>query len=317
MSETAVRRGFTLVELLVVIAIIGTLMGLLLPAVQSAREAGRRNTCSKNLKQMGMATIAFDGTMSFLPGWRNRNLSGTMAASAAPTYSWPVQLLPHLERRDIFNAGATAVSGSLPIAGQPYIDVFVCPSTPPDTTTIPSLAYMANSGTDGAVKGNGVMLDTIFQKISLDFIGGGDGNATTLVYSERVGALVTISSSWTGIQTITTGTLTTASVTGATTAAFLLPATPALTAGKVINPGTATVAGTANPHLVFPSSNHPGGAMAAFCDGHVIFLKDTIAPQVYAQLMTSKTEVASPAYRPLSLGGSPAFNYVLNEGDFK
>ena len=63
LTPARLRRGFTLVELLVVIAIIGTLVGLLLPAVQAARESARRNSCSNNIKQLGIATQTFaDGT---------------------------------------------------------------------------------------------------------------------------------------------------------------------------------------------------------------------------------------------------------------
>ena len=61
------RIGFTLVELLVVIAIIGLLVALLLPAINAAREAGRRATCENNVKQIGLALNAHISSYGFLP----------------------------------------------------------------------------------------------------------------------------------------------------------------------------------------------------------------------------------------------------------
>lgn len=279
MRSTIKKSGFTLVELLVVIAIIGTLMGLLLPAVQSAREAGRRNTCSNNLSQLGKAVVAFDGRNNFVPGWRNANVR--TGDGTAPTYSWPVQLLPNLERRDIFNAAVQTTTGT--IANQVYIDFFVCPSTPANSTTSGVLAYAGNSGNahNGAsnLKGDGVMLDTTGAKIGLDFIGGGDGTANTLLFSERCGANAS-ECFWHNV------------ITAPYTSGATIPGIVSSNAssGRVINTGTSS---TATGNHQFPNSNHPGGAMGAFCDGHVMFLKDTIDATVYTQLMTSRSDVSS------------------------
>jgi prepilin-type N-terminal cleavage/methylation domain-containing protein len=89
-------RGFTLVELLVVIAIIGMLTALLLPAVQAARESGRRMQCSNNLKQLSLAVADFElarGTLPIGSKW--------MSGDWGP--SWLVAVLPYIEEGNIAN----------------------------------------------------------------------------------------------------------------------------------------------------------------------------------------------------------------------
>ncbi len=111
----AKRRGFTLVELLVVIAIIATLIGLLLPAVQSAREAARRTGCSFNIRGLTQAIMVYESTKRRLPAVTDRNentsLSGAWSAAAtASGYSWIFHILPYMEEGAMYNniSGNTA-----------------------------------------------------------------------------------------------------------------------------------------------------------------------------------------------------------------
>ena len=87
------KSGFTLVELLVVVSIIGLLVGLLLPAVQSVREAARRTQCANNLKQIGLAIQNYEAAHMQIPP--SRPADGFL--------TWPVFLLPWLEQENLFD----------------------------------------------------------------------------------------------------------------------------------------------------------------------------------------------------------------------
>jgi prepilin-type N-terminal cleavage/methylation domain-containing protein len=123
------RRGFTLVELLVVIAIIGTLVGLLLPAVQSAREAGRRSACSNNMRQVGLAVLNFESARQKLPAFTDRNeytgAPGTTSSnvSTTPGYSWITYCLPYMEETNLYNSianSSTTSTVSTKFAASPF-----------------------------------------------------------------------------------------------------------------------------------------------------------------------------------------------------
>jgi prepilin-type N-terminal cleavage/methylation domain-containing protein len=100
------RRAFTLVELLVVIAIIGVLVALLLPAVQAAREAARRTSCTNNLKQLGLALQNYHDSYGRFPSL-GQGTNGGSPPEANSTYghmSGLVVLLPYLEQQPLYDA---------------------------------------------------------------------------------------------------------------------------------------------------------------------------------------------------------------------
>jgi len=131
--------GFTLIELLVVISIIALLIGLLLPAVQSAREAARRAQCQNHLKQIGLALHSYHDVFGSLPPGRmmtyDRRYAGTNppCTSRIVDKSFLVMLLPQLEQQALYNS----INQDLTILGRENrtlhstsVATFACPSDP-------------------------------------------------------------------------------------------------------------------------------------------------------------------------------------------
>ena len=305
-------RGFTLVELLVVIAIIGILMGLLLPAVQNAREAGRRTTCFNNLYQMAFAATRHSDTNGFIPGWRNA------ASTSGQVYGWPVLLLPFLERRDLSTA-LTAVAPSVS-AKTSYLNIYLCPTSPPESQADAWLSYAGNagygsklevtaSGIDG--KGNGVMVDTSLtgnqsNRIDVDYVSNGDGASNTLVLTEKCGTRVTKLPKWSNqisVPPTNPISLTDVSATSSTYSSIPVFLFAGSATTNAWTPPSGVVGSSNTTDDRFPSSNHPGGVNAAFCDGHVLFLKSTVDITTYVQMMTSNSEQSyAPALTPFNEG---------------
>lgn len=159
--------AFTLVELLVVIAIIGILVGLLLPAVQAAREAARRMQCSNNVKQIALACHNYESTFkTFPPGgivsYTPANLAALTNANFCTTGSdrtqapWTVLILPFLEETNLYNRFdfTRTFTGSSNIQGQsPNRELFPlnmkkyqCPSDPDSQSTVNNSNYLGVQG---------------------------------------------------------------------------------------------------------------------------------------------------------------------------
>jgi prepilin-type N-terminal cleavage/methylation domain-containing protein len=100
-ESTGRRRAFTLVELLVVIAVIGILIGLLMPAVQKAREAANRISCANNLKQIGLAMHHYHVDYGKLPP--RARLAGPCDANNGAGATWAVLIMPYLEQDNLYN----------------------------------------------------------------------------------------------------------------------------------------------------------------------------------------------------------------------
>lgn len=146
-ARSAVAYGFTLVELLVVIAVIGVLVALLLPAVQSAREAARRSKCQNNFHQVAVALHNYHAAHGQFPEGQINDL--TPSYYHAP--GWGAKLLPYLEESaafDGFNDGASGniIDPGMREVGGLLIEAFLCPTDPSDSTWVEISSGFNNGG---------------------------------------------------------------------------------------------------------------------------------------------------------------------------
>jgi prepilin-type N-terminal cleavage/methylation domain-containing protein/prepilin-type processing-associated H-X9-DG protein len=311
MSIRPRHRAFTLVELLVVIAIIGVLVSLLLPAVQTAREAARRTQCSNNLRQLALAAQNFHDTYRKLP-----SSIRPVGLTALPRISGHIQLLPFIEQKNAYDAYDQTKnwddSANSPVT-KLLIRSFICPSTPehkrmdglPEASPwVPSVAAVTDySPTIG--------VDERLQLANLvDYAGAGmlpknteprlaqvtDGLSNTILYGEsagrpylfrgnhRVGSLP--GNRVNGGGWVRPGT--DFSVDGSSYDGASIPGPCAINCTNGDDFGS-----TPFPHPYYGSEGsgeayafHPGGANFAFGDGSVRLLQANIGIRDFARLVT-------------------------------
>ncbi len=304
--------GFTLIELLVVIAIIGVLVGLLLPAVQQAREAARRSACGNKLKQLGLAALNYVDVNGRLPYTNKRIYPGHVWHSRSDHKgSFLVQMLPYMEQNTLYD-GLDFTSNTQDVewqvvGGKPlYAHVLSdlrCPSdqhspdgTYLDSSTNQTRACSNYSGSMGSQNnnscscathnnyfGNGgsIRADSEAGNLISGVIGHvwwsaklkeiTDGQSKTILFGEvRPQCAWHIRKGWCNINSVYTGT------------------------GIAINfntcegePGTGSGCNQYSGQWACSQgfkSQHPGGALFAFCDGSVQFLQETINMVTYQAL---------------------------------
>lgn len=320
------RTGFTLVELLVVISIIGILVGLLLPAIQAAREAGRRVSCLNNQKQAALALLNYESEKGAFPGYVSLMIvpmnAGQVNASPAMKINWVMSILPQLERSDIINRIKDDFIAEL--TGKPftpykdtYLRILTCPSDlPPDITNgTPWLAYRINSGRNRA--------NPLVPPGSAQTVVDAGRITTSQIISEGVASDQAADTNATGEQISRVGLSYLTSKDGSATTLLLgeqANSAKQLSTWKRPNQTWAekdeevyTDFGTGDQKVAFDwrfstntgstadnqqpgniaipitekiNSNHPGQAVVSYCDGHQTTLKFDVDRIVYMQLMS-------------------------------
>ena len=293
------RRAFTLIELLVVIAIIAILISLLLPAVQAAREAGRRMSCTNNLKQIALAVHGYHDVNGSIP---------PTSCSKLNDFSMKGRVLPYLELSMMFNAlnmsygEGGSQNGTVTNA---RVATFLCPSDPNMTnnynacTNYPNSIGIAVVNNGGLPNGPAYTITQGSGPASMNYSSVVDGLSNTVIFSEWVKGknAGTVSGGIDQAYTLTLAYKTAATMTtlqiqqacqGATVINSPLKGDIWLydTCGRggcyghAMAPNQQSCVFSSSPgsdyNLYSASSFHPGGVNVALMDGSVRFIKSSI-----------------------------------------
>ena len=271
------RTGFTLVELLVVVAIIGTLVGLLLPAVQRARESGRRMACTNNVRQMGVGVTSYEGGKRFFPPG-NDNYTPDKASQPPRQHAWSSFILPYIEQASLaaridYTKPWNAPGGN-DVASDVVLPLYVCPSGMtrfPGKQDYGGITGYADSRSQPRrnLSERGVFLNTSFVDSS------GQGEPKPHYRPPVRGSMVTDGLS----KTV----LVAEAVDRSHEGGWSLPSTEAMEDARWAS-GTNIVCQNSrvinDPNEQSFRSLHPGGVNCLFGDGHVAFLQESVDAEV-------------------------------------
>lgn len=363
------RSAFTLIELLVVISIIAMLMALILPAVQSAREASRRTQCLNRMRQLGIGLHGFTarGSSGQLPAygtWGDDVATSAASTQPAALSSWVVDILPYIDRRDLYDRwdfNLRHSNGSNDNLIKTFnMRILTCPDDESAYDRPGALSFVVNAGyagidsvielnrTTGWGNQNGNYHE--FDNVKIDWNSNGtagdpedndltrrsgvmwrevihrskgsfkaernqslslheiyDGLSQTLLLTENLhaGGLESPAQMWGDPDARScTFVLPIERISGAGPSYYEDPPLDPNFPECVINGVRAGSEGRSP----WPSSNHPGGVCAAFCDGSTKFISQSIDLLVYKRII-------SPAAARRN-SGSVRPQAVLGDGDF-
>lgn len=313
--QGARQSGFTLIELLIVVSVIGLLIALVLPAVQSARESARKIFCAGNLHQIGLALAQYTSTYQSFPAGQG-NLGRSLH----------VQLLPGLEQTTLFNA----INANLDISGsenfsvlQTRLAIFACPSDPCNAlgaatnyagnagrsypnvlvarfsgvfndSEVPAERYIAVSSVSDGLSCTSAMAEWLVgdrarrdRNRDLHIPENSEAGPTgARAFGEACRHLVGFMSDGGGNRR---GDLWYSGIWRMTIYDHFLP----VNSPSCMNTHHSEIWGTNSA-----SSLHPGGANTLFSDGHLLFIRDSVDPEVWRALGTRDGGEITSSFEP-------------------